>query len=127
MSNLPVISEESGLEAEVALWLETASPDDPGVWRALVGRYAEGMQRLAMAVLAGRQAAPHDEIAWKCVRDAFQAARVGLAGFRGQESVRSWLLGLTLRAVRRRQRFHPLLLSDCERSLRSNLGRKQVP
>jgi Tol biopolymer transport system component/DNA-directed RNA polymerase specialized sigma24 family protein len=112
MSNLPVISEESGLEAEVALWLETAAPDDPGVWRALVGRYTGSMLRLALAVLAEREIAPHEDIAWKSVRNAFQAARVGLAGFRGQESVRGWLLGLTLQAVRRRQRFRRLALAS---------------
>ena len=81
-----------------AVLVEQAARGDERAFHALVGRHAEGLYRLAYA-LVGNRADAED-----VVQETFAGAFAGLAGSRGEASVKTWLTRILVRQAARQFR-----------------------
>jgi RNA polymerase sigma-70 factor (ECF subfamily) len=91
--------------------LRRASKGDEAAFHELVDRYAGQLYAVAYSVL-GNSADAED-----VVQETFTGAFKGLAGFRGQASVKTWLLRILMRQAaysRRRMKLRPALFEDPE-------------
>jgi DNA-directed RNA polymerase specialized sigma24 family protein len=92
-------------EREFAVWLEDTEPQNLEVQQVLVERYALGVYRLAWGILSEYKSDPvMEEDIRVVVRRNYDLAIDGLAGFQGQESVRSWLFRMTIQAAQEMRR-----------------------
>lgn len=92
-----------------ALLARAAAQGDREAFEELVRLHGPGMLRFARRLLSDRGDAED------AVQDAFVAAWRGLARFRGESSVRTWLLGLTSHKavdIARRRRPSPVARSE---------------
>jgi len=78
--------------------LARARAGDAGAFDALAERYGEGLLRVAYA-LVGERAGAED-----VVQETLMAAFSGLPGFRGESSVRTWLVSILTRQAARYNR-----------------------
>lgn len=91
------MSGEESEDRDAAL-MRQAAAGDAGAFSEIVGRHESAVFRFARA-LAGNEGAAEDAL-----QETFLAAWRGAGSFRGESSVRSWLLTIARNAVHRQHR-----------------------
>jgi RNA polymerase sigma-70 factor, ECF subfamily len=89
--------------------LDCARQGDPAAFRTLIRRHDRYLYRVARSVLAD------DHEAEDVIQQTYLQAFTGLAAFRGQASLRTWLTRITLNeAIRRRRQRSTVELAETE-------------